>query len=203
MQLLVGLGNPGAQYARHRHNVGFMAVDAIARRYDFPRYQSKFRGDYAAGVVGTHKVHVLKPQTFMNDSGPAVAEAARFFKIPPGEIAVFHDEIDLVPGKVRVKLGGGSAGHNGLRSIDEMIGPDFWRVRIGVGRPPGRMDAAAHVLRNFAPEDEDWLDDVLKAMADALPDLLDGQAPKFMTKVALLAPPPKPASDGGPADNGV
>ncbi len=179
-----------------------MAADAAARRYAFPRYQAKFHGEFSTGVIGGHKIHLLKPQTYMNDSGLAVAEAARFFKIPPAEIAVFHDEIDLKPGKVRAKLGGGTAGHNGLRSIDEAVGPDFWRVRIGVGRPEGRMDAAAHVLRNFDAQDEAWLDKVLAAIAEALPDLLDGEAPKFMTKVALLAPPPKPDAEPG-GDNGV
>lgn len=202
MQLLVGLGNPGPSYARHRHNVGFMAANVIAKRYDFARYQTKFRGEYSTGVIGGHKVHLLKPQTFMNDSGLSVAEVARFFKISPDEIVVFHDEIDLKPGKVRAKFGGGSAGHNGLRSIDDEIGPDFWRIRIGVGRPEGPMDAAAYVLRNFAPEDEVWLDKVLAAIAEALPDFLDGEAPKFMTKVALLAPPPKPEAEPGDG-NGV
>ena len=203
MQLLVGLGNPGPSHARHRHNVGFMAADAIAKRYEFPRFQNKFRGEFTTGVIAGHKIHILKPQTYMNDSGLSVAEAARFFKIDPDEIAVFHDEIDLKPGKVRAKLGGGSAGHNGLRSIDAELGPNFWRVRIGVGRPEGQMDAAAHVLRNFAPEDEDWLGKALAAIAEALPDLLDGEAPKFMTRVALIAPPPKAAENEPGGDNGV
>ena len=203
MQLLVGLGNPGPSHSGNRHNVGFMAADAIAKRYDFPRFQNKFRGEYASGVIGGHKVHLLKPQTYMNVSGRSVAEAARFFKIAPDEIAVFHDEIDLKPGKVRVKLGGGTAGHNGLRSIDSAIGPNFWRVRIGVGRPEGPMDPADYVLRNFGPDDKPWLEKLLPALADAMPDLLDEEAPKFMTRVAMLAPPPKPAAEAGSGDDGV
>src|SRR5271166_235185 len=131
MRLVVGLGNPGSRYARNRHNIGFLAVDAIARRYGFPSFRDRFKGELAEGSIGGEKRLLLKPQTFMNASGESVAETARFFKISPSEIVVIHDEIDLRPGKLRVKCGGGTAGHNGLRSIDALLGSDFWRVRIG------------------------------------------------------------------------
>jgi PTH1 family peptidyl-tRNA hydrolase len=201
MQLLVGLGNPGPSYAENRHNVGFLAADAIAKRYSFAPLRAKFHGQYGEGVVGEHKIFLLKPQTFMNDSGRSVAEAARFFKIAPAEIAVIHDEIDLKPGKVRAKCGGSSAGHNGLRSIDDYIGPDYWRIRIGVGRPEAGGDAADYVLQNFARADRPWLAATLDAVAEALPHFLDGEAPQFMTKVAMLAPPPSPGAADG--DDGV
>ena len=155
MQLLVGLGNPGPSYARNRHNVGFMVADVVAYRYSFAPFRAKFQGLVAEGNIDDRKVLILKPQTYMNDSGRSVAEAARFYKIPPGDIVVVHDEIDLKPGKVRAKLGGGAAGHNGIRSVDEHIGPDFWRVRIGVGRSD-IAEAAGHVLQNFSRADEPW-----------------------------------------------
>ena len=135
MRLIVGLGNPGARYARNRHNVGFMAVEAIARRYGFPAFRSRFKGELAEGTIAGERRLLLRPQTFMNASGESVLAAMSFYKIAPGDIAVIHDELDLRPGKVRVKRGGGSAGHNGLRSIDAMIGADYWRVRIGIGHP--------------------------------------------------------------------
>ena len=135
MRLIVGLGNPGARYARNRHNVGFMAVEAIARRYGFPAFRSRFKGELAEGTIAGERRLLLRPQTFMNASGESVLAAMSFYKIAPGDIAVIHDELDLRPGKVRVKRGGGSAGHNGLRSIDALIGADYWRVRIGIGHP--------------------------------------------------------------------
>ena len=138
MRLVVGLGNPGARYARNRHNIGFMAVDAIARRHGSAGFRSRFKGEFAEASIGGERVLLLKPQTFMNASGELVGEAARFFKLLLSDIIVIHDEIDLRPGKVRVKRGGGSAGHNGLRSIDALLGPDYWRVRIGVGHPGSR-----------------------------------------------------------------
>jgi PTH1 family peptidyl-tRNA hydrolase len=149
MRLVVGLGNPGSRYARNRHNVGFMAVDAIARRHGSPGFRSRFKGELAEGPIGGERVLLLKPQTFMNLSGESVGEAARFFKILPSEIIVIHDEIDLRPGKLRVKLGGGSAGHNGLRSIDGLLGPDYWRVRIGVGHPGIRNSFSPTSCRIF------------------------------------------------------
>src|SRR6266436_5207690 len=135
MRLVVGLGNPGSRYARNRHNIGFMAVDAIARRHGYPGFRSRFKGELGEGLISGERALLLKPQTFMNASGESVGEAARFFRILPSEVVVIHDEIDLRPGKVRVKHGGGSAGHNGLRSIDALLGADYWRVRIGVGHP--------------------------------------------------------------------
>jgi PTH1 family peptidyl-tRNA hydrolase len=199
MQLVVGLGNPGPSYARNRHNIGFMAADVIAHRYDFAPFRAKFQGHFSEGAIDGHKALILKPLTYMNESGRSVAEAARFYKVEPGDIVVIHDEIDLRPGKVRAKRGGGAAGHNGIRSIDGYIGPEYWRVRIGIGRSDV-AEAAGHVLQNFTRDDEGWLTDVLAAVSDALPILLDGDAPGFMTKVAALAPPPKPAADD---DDGV
>lgn len=189
MQLLVGLGNPGPSYARNRHNVGFMAADAVARCYSFAPYRAKFHGLYAEGAAAGRKLLILKPQTYMNDSGRSVAEAARFYKIAPEAIVAIHDEIDLKAGKIRAKLGGSSAGHNGLRSIDDHIGADYWRVRIGVGRPEPGGNVEGYVLQNFARADNDWLGPTLTAVAEALPLLLDGDAPGFMTKVALLTVP--------------
>ena len=155
MRLIVGLGNPGARYERTRHNVGFVAADAIHRRHGFGPWRAKFQGLLAEGTLGGERLYLLKPQTFMNASGESVAEAARFYKIPIGEIAVIHDEIDLAPGKLKVKRGGGTAGHNGLRSIDAAIGPDFWRVRLGIGHPGMKELVEPYVLQNFAAEQAD------------------------------------------------
>src|ERR1041384_6104229 len=151
MRLIVGLGNPGARYARNRHNVGYMAVDAIARRYGVPAFRSRFKGELAEGVIAGARRLLLRPETFMNASGESVLAAMSFYKIPPGEIVVIHDELDLRPGKVRVKRGGGSAGHNGLRSIDAMIGADYWRVRIGIGHPGIKEMVPPDGLQNFPP----------------------------------------------------
>ncbi|HEY1299758.1 MAG TPA: aminoacyl-tRNA hydrolase, partial [Stellaceae bacterium] len=157
MRLLVGLGNPGARYARNRHNIGFLALDAIARRYRLPDFRNRFKGELTEGPIGGDKRLLLKPQTFMNDSGDSVLAAASFYKIPPAEIVVIHDEIDLQPGKLRVKRGGGNAGHNGLRSIDARLGPDYWRVRIGVGHPGVKELVQPYVLQNFpADEIKEW-----------------------------------------------
>lgn len=190
MFLLVGLGNPGRKYVRNRHNVGFMAADHIARRYRFAPFKRKFRGNAALGTVAGEKILALKPATYMNESGRPVGEAARFYKIPPPRIIALHDDIDLVPGKVRAKRGGGNAGHNGLRSIDSHIGRDYWRVRIGVGHPGGRDRVTGHVLNDFAKADREWLDQTLDAVAEALPLLLEEDADGFMTKVALILKPP-------------
>ncbi len=204
MRLFVGLGNPGAKYEKHRHNVGFMAVDAIARalRFDDPRakFQAHAREGLIDGPAGSDKVLLLKPQTYMNESGRAVGEAARFYKIPPENVVVFYDELDLAPGKVKVKRGGGAAGHNGIRSIDPVIGNDYLRVRIGIGHPGSRERVTGHVLGDFAKADHDWLDPLLDAMARACPLLLaadDGA--RFMTEVARLTAPPKPEKPAKPA----
>jgi peptidyl-tRNA hydrolase, PTH1 family len=194
IRLLVGLGNPGARYERNRHNIGFMAVDALVRRHGFGAFRSKFQSAIGEGTIAGERVYVQKPQTYMNLSGDAVGEAARFYKVAPDEIAVIHDEIDLAPGKLKVKRGGGSAGHNGLRSIDDAIGEDFWRVRLGVGHPGVKELVHAYVLQNFDAEEMVWVTPLVDAVAEALPQLIKDDAPGFMTKVALILkpPPPKP-----------
>jgi peptidyl-tRNA hydrolase, PTH1 family len=194
MRLIVGLGNPGARYERNRHNIGFMAVDTIVRRHGFGPFRGKFQAAIAEGEIGGERVYALKPQTYMNASGDAVGEAARFYKIAPAEIAVIYDEIDLAPGKMRVKRGGGAAGHNGIRSIDAVIGEDFWRVRLGIGHPGVKELVQPYVLQNFTADEMAWLAPLLDAVAEALPVLVADDAPGFMTKAALILkpPPPKP-----------
>jgi peptidyl-tRNA hydrolase, PTH1 family len=191
MRLVIGLGNPGARYARNRHNIGFMAIDAIARRHGFPAFRNRFKGELAEAPIADMRRLLLKPQTFMNASGESVAEAARFFKIAPEDILVIHDEIDLRPGKLRVKRGGGNAGHNGLRSIDPMIGPDYWRMRIGVGHPGIKELVQPYVLQNFAAEEMTlWVEPLLAAIAETIGLLLTGLPEAFMSQVARrLAPP--------------
>jgi PTH1 family peptidyl-tRNA hydrolase len=190
MQLWVGLGNPELGMARNRHNIGFMALDVIAIRHGFSPWRQRFKGLVAEGVVGQHKVLALKPQTYMNASGESVQAAAAFYKLAPEDITAFHDELDLVPGKMRMKRGGGSAGHNGLRSMDRMLGtPEYWRVRLGIGHPGEKERVLGHVLGDFGKADRDWLVRVLDAVADAAVLLADGQPEEFMTKVALMAPP--------------
>jgi len=197
MRLLVGLGNPGARYARNRHNVGFMALDAIARRHALPPFRSRFKGELSEGVIGGERRLFLRPQTFMNDSGESVLAAMSFYKIRPGDIVVFHDELDLRPGKVRVKRGGGSAGHNGLRSIDQMIGADYWRVRIGIGHPGIKELVHPYVLQNFPPEEfRLWVEPLLDAIAASVALLLGGAPDAFMSEVARLAPPPEEEPGG-------
>jgi PTH1 family peptidyl-tRNA hydrolase len=203
MRLIVGLGNPGSRYARNRHNIGFMAVDAIARRHRFGAWRAKFQGALAEGTIEGERVYALKPDTYMNLSGDAVGAAARFYKIDPGEIAVIHDEIDLAPGKLKVKRGGGAAGHNGLRSIDAAIGQDYWRVRLGVGHPGTKELVQPYVLQNFDAEEQEWLAPLLDAVADAAPHLVRDDLPGFTTRVALIlkpppAKPPRTAGDKGP-----
>lgn len=197
MRLIVGLGNPGARYARNRHNVGFMAADAIARRHGFAAFRTRFKGELAEGAIGGERRLLLKPQTFMNNSGEAVLAAMSFYKIMPAEIVVIHDEIDLRPGKLRVKRGGGTAGHNGLRSIDALIGPDFWRVRIGVGHPGVKELVQPYVLQNF-PSDEigEWVEPLIDAVAETMPLLLSGAPDAFMSEVARRTAPP----DASPSD---
>ncbi len=191
MRLVVGLGNPGSRYARNRHNVGFMAIDAIARRHGIPGFRNRFKGEIAEGSISGERRLLLKPQTFMNDSGESVAEAARFFKILPSEIVVIHDEIDLRPGKLRVKCGGGTAGHKGLRSIDALLGPDFWRVRIGVGHPGIKELVLPYVLQNFPSEEMSlWVAPLLDAVAETIGLLLSGAPDAFMSEVARRFSPP-------------
>jgi PTH1 family peptidyl-tRNA hydrolase len=193
MKLFVGLGNPGAKYAGHRHNIGFMAVDAIAGAHGFGPWRGKFQGQIAEGRLGTQKAVLFKPGTFMNLSGQAVGEAMRFWKLDPDDVVVFHDELDLAPGKVRVKAGGGHAGHNGLKSLTAHVGADFTRVRLGIGHPGDKRLVNPHVLGDFAKADRDWLDDLLRGIADGAPDLASGHPDRFMNKVALRAAPPKAA----------
>jgi peptidyl-tRNA hydrolase, PTH1 family len=192
MRLLVGLGNPGSRYERNRHNIGFMAVDAIVRRHRFSPSRSKFSGELAEGTIGGEKVLALKPQTYMNDSGKSVLGAASFYKIPPADIIVIHDEVDLAPGKLRVKRGGGAAGHNGLRSIDAHLGNDYWRVRLGIGHPGIKELVPHYVLQNFLKEEEAWVAPLVDAVAEAIPLLAEGNDQAFMNRVALILNPPRP-----------
>jgi PTH1 family peptidyl-tRNA hydrolase len=185
MRLLVGLGNPGSRYARNRHNIGFIAADVIARRHGVAAFRNRFKGELAEVPIAGERVLLLKPQTFMNASGESVGEAARFFKILPADIIVIHDEIDLRPGKLRVKRGGGNAGHNGLRSIDAFLGPDYWRVRIGVGHPGVKELVQPYVLQNFTGEElTGWVAPLLDAVAETIPLLVSGAPDAFMSEVA-------------------
>ena len=204
MKLFVGLGNPDPGYARHRHNIGFMAADAIAAAHGFGPWRAKFRGQIAEGRLGPEKVLLLKPGTYMNLSGDAVRAALQFYKLEPGDVAVFHDELDLAPGRVRVKTGGGTAGHNGLRSIDAHIGPDFTRVRLGIGHPGDKRLVSNHVLGDFAKADAEWVDDLLAAVAEGAPALAAGDTPGFLNAVSRrMQPPaaakPEPAPPPAPA----
>ncbi len=183
--LLVGLGNPGPGYSENRHNIGFMAVDAIVRRHGFASWRSKFAGDFAEGKVAGQKVLALKPTTFMNESGRSVGQAAKFYKIPPGNVLVLHDELDLDAGKIRVKRGGGHAGHNGLRSIQAHLGADFRRLRLGIGHPGDKDRVTGHVLSNFSKSDAAWLDPLLDAVADNFVKLAAGDDAGFLNDVAL------------------
>ncbi len=185
MLLFVGLGNPGPKYAGNRHNIGFMAVDEIARRHRAAPWRSKFQAQASEATIGGERVVLLKPQTYMNESGRSVAEAARFYKIAIGDIVVFHDELDLAPGKLRVKTGGGNAGHNGLRSITALVGNDYRRVRLGIGHP-GHKDAVhAFVLNDFARSEHEWVSQLCDAVADAAPLLASGEDASFANKVHL------------------
>ncbi|HEX4111096.1 MAG TPA: aminoacyl-tRNA hydrolase [Stellaceae bacterium] len=192
MRLLVGLGNPGPRHERNRHNIGFMAVEALLRRHEFRAVRNKFDAHLAEGMVGGDRILVMMPQTFMNESGAAVGPAARFYKIDPAQVAVIYDEVDLAPGKLRVKQGGGSAGHNGIRSIDANLGYDYWRVRLGIGHP-GVKELVPHwVLQNFTAEDMKWVTPLTDAVAEAMPILVADDPAGFMSKVALILTPPKP-----------
>jgi len=194
MLLLVGLGNPGQAYAGNRHNIGFMVADEIVRCYGLPPLRTKSRppGMFSEGRIGDERVIVLKPLTYMNESGKAVGAAMRYYKLEPADVFVFHDELDLAAGKVRAKCGGGNAGHNGLRSIDAHIGRDYWRIRLGIGHPGDRNRVTGHVLKDFSKADRPWVDKMVAAVADALPLLLGGKEADFMSRVALLTQPARP-----------
>ena len=201
MKLLVGLGNPGSQYARNRHNIGFMAVDVIAARWHGAAFRKRFGGEIAAITIDGNDCQLLKPLTFMNDSGQSVGEAMRYFKLEPADVVVFHDELDLEAGRVKVKTGGGNAGHNGLRSITAHIGNDYQRVRVGIGHP-GHKDAVyGHVLSDFAKADRVWLTPLLDAIADHAGFLAKGDQSRFLTEFAKETgtEPPKPAKEPKPA----
>jgi PTH1 family peptidyl-tRNA hydrolase len=185
MRLLVGLGNPGAEYARNRHNIGFMVLDAIRSRHGIPRWRRRFHGVATEGELAGERVVLLLPGTFMNESGLAVAEAAHFYKIGTGDIVVFHDEIELPPGKVRVKTGGGNAGHNGLRSISSHVGNDYRRVRIGVGHPGVKELVHNHVLSDFAKAERPWVEAVCDIIADNAGLIAKGNDASFQNKVHL------------------
>lgn len=204
MRLLVGLGNPGPKYARTRHNIGFMAVEEIVRRHSFGPWRARFQGQCAEAVVDDEKVIALKPETWMNNSGRAVGEAVRFFKLAPGDVTVIHDDIDLAAGKVRFKVGGGHAGHNGLRDIDAHIGKDYARVRLGIGHPGTSDDVHDHVLDEFSKADMAWVAPLIDAVSDAFPLLARGEGQKFLTRVALILnpPPPRPPREPPRGDNG-
>ena len=191
MKLFVGLGNPGAKYAGNRHNIGFMALDRIAADHGFSPWRRAFQGQVSEGRLGAEKVVLLKPETFMNLSGQAVRAAVDFYKIGPEAIIVFHDELDLAPGKCRVKQGGGHAGHNGLRSIHAHLGEAYGRVRLGIGHPGHKDAVAGYVLHDFAKADQDWLDDLLRGISDGASALAEGDGARFMNAVALRTAPPR------------
>lgn len=200
MLLVVGLGNPGTEYARNRHNIGFMAADELVRRHSFGPWRAKFQGEVAEGVIGGDKVLLLKPHTYMNLSGQSVGQAARFLKIAVEDIVVLHDELDLPPGRLRVKRGGGAGGHNGLKSIDQHLGQNYRRVRLGIGHPGDKDRVAGYVLHDFAKADQAWIGPLLDAVADAFPMLAKGDDSAFMTRVAALTAPAKPAKRDKPAE---
>jgi PTH1 family peptidyl-tRNA hydrolase len=191
MKLFVGLGNPGAKYAGNRHNIGYMAVDRIAADHGFGPWRSKFQGVISEGRLGREKVILLKPETFMNLSGQSVGEAMRFHKLEPADVIVFHDELDLAPGKCRLKTGGGHAGHNGLRSIHAHIGEAYDRVRLGIGHPGDKNRVAGYVLSDFAKAEANWLDDLLRGISDGAAALADGEGAKFLNAVSLRTAPPR------------
>ena len=200
MKLFVGLGNPGAGYAKNRHNIGFMAMDRIAEDHGFGPWKSKFQGEVTEGRLGSDKVLLLKPGTFMNRSGQSVQAAMQFYKLEPADVVVFHDELDLAPGKCRVKQGGGHAGHNGLRSIHGHIGEAYGRVRLGIGHPGHKDKVAGYVLHDFAKAEEAWLDDLLRGISDGAAHLADGDTGKFMNAVALRVAPPRSSTSPAKAE---
>jgi peptidyl-tRNA hydrolase, PTH1 family len=186
MKLFVGLGNPGDKYRANRHNIGFMALERIADRFGFGPWRKKFQGLVSEGTIDGERITLLKPETFMNESGRAVGEAQRFLKIPLSDVCVFHDELDLAPGKVKVKIGGGNAGHNGLRSISAHIENDYKRIRLGIGHPGSKDAVVYYVLNDFAKSDREWLSPLLDAVSDAAPFLAKGDDARFLNDVARL-----------------
>ena len=199
MKLIVGLGNPGAQYARHRHNIGFMALDRIAEAHGFGPWRSRFQGQTSEGHLGGEKVLLLKPQTYMNESGRSVGEAMRFLKVPLADLIVLHDEIDLAPAKLKVKTGGGHAGHNGLRSLHAHVGDAYHRVRLGVGHPGHKDAVPGYVLHDFSKADrEGWVEDLLRGIEDGAPALGTGDWTTFQNKVALRLNPPRSSKSPPP-----
>lgn len=200
MRVIAGLGNPGSKYAGNRHNIGFMAVDAIHRRHGFSGWSKKFKAEIAEGEIGGERVLLMKPQTFMNLSGEAVGEAIRFYKLTPADVIVLYDELDLAPGKVRIKMGGGHGGHNGIKSLDAHCGKDYRRVRLGIGHPGSKEQVHNHVLGDFAKSDRTWLEPLLDTLADHADMLLRGEESQILNKIALAtgvkteAAPEKPAA---------
>ncbi|MEH6630079.1 MAG: aminoacyl-tRNA hydrolase [Halopseudomonas aestusnigri] len=192
MLLFVGLGNPGQKYENNRHNIGFMAVDDIVHRHSFSPWKSRFQGQTSEGRLGTEKILILKPSTYVNESGRAVGEAIRFFKIPTENIFVFYDELDLAPGKLRIKKAGGAGGHNGIKSIDAHIGKEYWRLRLGIGHPGHKDRVTGHVLGDFSKSDQDWLNNELEALSRHAALLAAGDSSSYMSKVAHDVAPPKP-----------
>ena len=192
MYVFAGLGNPGARYAKNRHNIGYLVADEIARRHGFEGFRSRARlgADIAEGRIGDARVALLKPTTFMNESGRALGAVLRYYKIEPATLFVFYDELDLAPGKLRVRFGGGSAGHNGIKSLRAHIGPDYWRVRMGIGHPGDKDRVSDYVLSDFSKAESLWVEKLVDAAAEAAPLLLASEKNDFMTRVALLAPPP-------------
>lgn len=195
MQLFVGLGNPGSQYEGNRHNIGFMAVDRIAQEYGFGPWRNRFKGLTAEGTINGEKVLLLKPQTYMNLSGDSVAEALRFYKLPLEALLVFHDELDVAPGKLKMKVGGGAAGHNGLRSIDSHLGPHYRRARLGIGHPGSKGRVHGWVLGDFAKADQTWLDAFLDAVAKEAGWLAKGNDARFASSVSQRLTPPRPKKE--------
>ncbi len=200
MFVLAGLGNPGAGYAGHRHNMGFMAVDAIASLHRFAPWRKKFQGDMAEGEIAGTRILLLKPMTYMNLSGQSVAAALGFYKLEPAALVAFHDEIDILLGRVKVKVGGGHGGHNGIRDIMAHVGPDFRRVRLGVGHPGEKDLVHNHVLQDFAKAEREFAAKVVEAVAAETPRLIAGDDGGFMSRVAFLLAPPKPKKEKPPAD---
>lgn len=191
MQLFVGLGNPGVKYANTRHNIGFMALDAIADHGSFGPWRSKFQGQLTEGVIAGEKILLLKPETFMNLSGQSVGEAMRFYKLTPDDVTVFHDELDIAPSRIKLKTGGGHAGHNGLRSIHAHIGDTYHRVRLGIGHPGDKRLVSHFVLQDFSKADQDWLSPMLEGIGRGFSHLVEGRGDRFMNAVALERPKPE------------
>lgn len=190
MRLLVGLGNPGEKHLNNRHNIGFMAADKIRETYDFSPYRRRFQGLISEGKIGNNSVRILKPTTFMNESGRSVGETIKFFKLPSDKVFVFYDDLDLVPGKCRIKLGGGAGGHNGLKSLDNQIGNEYWRVRLGIGHPGHKDRVLRYVLQDFAKKERNtWLTILLESLADNIQLLIESNENTLMSKLALAVFP--------------